>query len=324
MKSHEIRQSFLDYFAERGHKPQKSAPLVPHGDPTLLFTNAGMVPFKSFFLGDETPPAPRAVRPRSACECPASTTTWRTSDPARAITPSSRCWATSPSATISRRGHRDGLGAGDGGVGGRRRHLYATVFRDDDGAHALWLEDLRSAGGAGAALREKDNFWAMGDTGPCGPCSEIFVDLAPDEPAADWGEGSESGRYIEIWNLVFMQYDRAADGSLKPLPKPSVDTGAGLERVSAVLQGVASNYDTDLFRPILAAAATLAGTRYGADGDADTSLRVIADHLRAVAFSSPTAHPGQPGARLRAAPHPSNTSLPLTGTIVLLPYFLPA
>ena len=131
---------------------------------------------------------------------------------------------------------------------------------------------------------EKDNFWAMGETGPCGPCSEIYVDRRPDLPEVGWDEGADSGRYLEIWNLVFMQYERAAGGTLTPLPKPSIDTGAGLERVAAVVAGVDSNYDTDLFQPILAGAAALAGKAYGRDAEHDISLRVIADHLRATAF----------------------------------------
>ncbi|HVS04388.1 MAG TPA: alanine--tRNA ligase, partial [Thermoanaerobaculia bacterium] len=162
--------------------------------------------------------------------------------------------------------------------------LSATVFEEDDEAAGLWArvsglppERIRRCGAG-------DNFWAMGETGPCGPCSEIFVDRHPGRSAVAWEEGTESGRYLEIWNLVFMQFDRDAAGTLRPLPNPSIDTGAGLERVAAVLGGVDSNYDTDLFQPILAAAATLARTAYGRDGDADVSLRVIADHLRAVTF----------------------------------------
>ncbi|MES1211645.1 MAG: alanine--tRNA ligase-related protein, partial [Acidobacteriota bacterium] len=162
--------------------------------------------------------------------------------------------------------------------------LFATGYEEDDEALELWrklstlpAERLHRCG-------KKDNFWAMGETGPCGPCSEIFADVHPELPLVSFEEGSESGRYVEIWNLVFMQYDRDEQGNLNPLPNPSIDTGAGLERVSAVLQGVDSNYDTDLFRPILDAAASLAKIRYGQDAEKDVSLRVIADHLRAVSF----------------------------------------
>jgi len=165
-----------------------------------------------------------------------------------------------------------------------KEHLFASVYREDDEAFELWRklsglpeERIQRCG-------EKDNFWAMGETGPCGPCSEIFVDRHPEEPAVGWGEGTDSGRYLEIWNLVFMQFDRDASGATRPLPRPSIDTGAGLERVAAVLAGVDSNYDTDLFRPLLEATATLARIAYGRAADADVSMRVVADHLRAIAF----------------------------------------
>jgi alanyl-tRNA synthetase len=162
--------------------------------------------------------------------------------------------------------------------------LFATVFEDDDEAEKLWLEISGLPPERVLRCGAEDNFWAMGETGPCGPCSEIFVDLHPERPAVGWEEGTESGRYLEIWNLVFMELERDAAGKTTPLPNPSIDTGAGLERVAAVLQGVESNYDTDLFQPILRAAAALAGTEYGRDPDGDVSLRVIADHLRAIAF----------------------------------------
>ena len=163
-------------------------------------------------------------------------------------------------------------------------HLTATVFEEDDEAAALW--EKVSSLPAKRILRcgAKDNFWAMGETGPCGPCSEIFVDVHPQLPEVEWEEGTESGRYLEVWNLVFMQYDRDESGKMIPLPNPSIDTGAGLERVAAVLQGVDSNYDTDLFRPLLEATAELAGIEYGRNTDTDVDFRVIADHLRAVAF----------------------------------------
>src|SRR5690606_15246584 len=162
--------------------------------------------------------------------------------------------------------------------------LTATVFEEDEEAAGLWArlsslppERILRCGAA-------DNFWAMGETGPCGPCSEIFIDVFPDRPTVDWEAGTASGRYLEIWNLVFMQYDRDSEGNLVPLPRPSIDTGAGLERVAAVLQGVDSNYDTDLFQPLIRAAASLAGRTYGAGGEHDVSLRVVADHLRAICF----------------------------------------
>jgi alanyl-tRNA synthetase len=165
--------------------------------------------------------------------------------------------------------------------------LFASVFREDDEAFDLWRKIAGLPESRVVRCGEKDNFWAMGETGPCGPCSEIYVDMAPQSPLVGWEEGTDSGRYLEIWNLVFMQFERARVGDeivTTPLPKPSIDTGAGLERVAAVLAGVHSNYETDLFTPILEATAALAKTKYGRAAEADVSMRVIADHLRATAF----------------------------------------
>ncbi|MDP9122196.1 MAG: alanine--tRNA ligase, partial [Acidobacteriota bacterium] len=285
MKSPEIRRSFLDFWKERGHRVYPSAPLVPHRDPTLLFTNAGMVQFKNYFLGAEAPPAPRAASVQKCMRVSGKHNDLENVGPsprhhtffemlgnfsfgdyfkAEAIRFAwdlvTRVW---------------GIPAG---------HLFATVLEGDDQAYDLWLRLSDLPAGRVHRAGPEDNFWAMGETGPCGPCSEIYVDIEPDRPAAGWEEGTRQGRYLEIWNLVFMQYERDDQGQLTPLPKPSIDTGAGLERIAAVLQGVRSNYDTDLFRPLLAAAAELAGLRYGADAERDVSLRVIADHLRAVSF----------------------------------------
>ena len=285
MKSHDIRQSFVDFFAERGHRHVPSAPLVPHGDPTLLFTNAGMVQFKSYFLGEETPPAPRAVTAQKCLRVSGKHNDLENVGPSpRHHTFFEMLGNFSFGDYFKEEAIRFGWELVTEVWGLAPERLSATVFHEDDEAWELWkgisgLPESRIHR-CGAA----DNFWAMGDTGPCGPCSEIFVDVHPERPAVGWEEGTESGRYLEIWNLVFMQFDRDAAGTLHPLPAPSVDTGAGLERVAAVLQGVESNYDTDLFGPILAAAAKLAGTSYGADGEDDVSLRVVADHLRAVTF----------------------------------------
>ncbi len=285
MKSSDVRQGFLDYFAERGHAALPSGPLVPAGDATLLFTNAGMVQFKDHFLGRVTVDPPRAVTSQKCMRVSGKHNDLENVGPsprhhtffemlgnfsfgdyfkAEAIEFAwelvTKVWGLPP------------------------ERLFATVFEEDDEAEELWKKvsglDPRRIYRCGA----KDNFWAMGDTGPCGPCSEIFVDLQPDRPQIDFHEGSENGRYLEIWNLVFMQFDRGEDGETVPLPNPSIDTGAGLERVAAVLQGVGSNYDSDLFQPILAAAAALADRTYGEDASADVSMRVIADHLRAVTF----------------------------------------
>ena len=285
MKSSDVRRSFLDFFTERGHSPQPSAPLVPHGDATLLFTNAGMVPFKDYFLGAVAPPFPRAVTVQKCMRVSGKHNDLENVGPSpRHHTFFEMLGNFSFGDYFKAEAIALGWELVTGVWGLPPERLFATVYERDDEAERLWLdisglppERVRRCG-------KKDNFWAMGETGPCGPCSEIFVDLHPDRPQVGWREGTEGGRYLEIWNLVFMQSDCAADGSAVDLPNPSIDTGAGLERVAAVLQGVESNYDSDLFRPLLRATAALAGREYGAAGEADVSMRVIADHLRAVTF----------------------------------------
>jgi len=292
MKSSDIRRSFLDFWSARGHRVVPSAPLVPHGDPSLLFVNAGMVPFKNYFLGQEPPPSPRAVSVQKCVRVSGKHNDLENVGPSvRHHTFFEMLGNFSFGDYFKEEAIRGAWELVTRVWGIPVERLTATVFEEDDEAHALWLalsslppERVRRCG-------REDNFWAMGETGPCGPCSEIFVDLHPERPPVPWQEGTGSGRYLEIWNLVFMQYERAApaagspSGELHPLPRPSIDTGAGLERVASVLQGVDSNYDTDLFRPLLAAAAELAGIRYGGgDPESDVALRVIADHLRAVTF----------------------------------------
>ena len=288
MTGEEIREQFLHYFETKGHRRVPSSSLVPANDPTLLFANAGMNQFKDVFTGDEPRPYARA-------------------------TTSQKC--------VRAGGKHNDLE----NVGRTRRHhtffemlgnfsfgdyfkedairfawelvtevyglpedrLYVTVFRDDDDAERLWtkvagvpLERIKRCG-------EKDNFWQMGDTGPCGPCSEIFYDYGPEglEPGEpDDPFPAEVSRYVEIWNLVFMQFNRDEHGELHPLPRPSIDTGMGLERTAAVLQGKLSNFDTDLFQPIIHRAGELLGLRYGADPATDTTLRIVADHSRSAAF----------------------------------------
>ncbi len=285
MKSGEVRQSFIDFFSQRGHRQVPSSPLVPHGDATLLFTNAGMVQFKDYFTGATTPEFRRAVTAQKCLRVSGKHNDLENVGPSprhhtffemlgnfsfgdyfkeEAISFAwdlvTRVW---------------GLDAD---------HLFASIFERDDEAGEMWKRISGLPSDRIVRCGEKDNFWAMGDTGPCGPCSEIYVDRSPALAKVSWEQGTDSGRYLEIWNLVFMQFERSADGSMKPLPNPSIDTGAGLERVTAVLEGVESNYDTDLFQPVLRAAAELAGTQYGRDAGRDVSLRVIADHLRAVSF----------------------------------------
>jgi len=289
MKSAEIRSSFVDFFADHGHRAVPSSPLVPHGDATLLFTNAGMVQFKDYFTGAATPEFRRAVTVQKCLRVSGKHNDLENVGPSpRHHTFFEMLGNFSFGDYFKAEAIEWGWDLVTRVWGLPKEHLFASVFRGDDEAFELWR---RISGLPAARIQrcgEKDNFWAMGETGPCGPCSEIFVDRRPGEPQVDWDEGTESGRYLEIWNLVFMQFERnrGDDGTIvaTPLPTPSIDTGAGLERVAAALAGVDSNYDTDLFRPILEATATLAATRYGREPQADVSMRVVADHLRAVAF----------------------------------------
>ncbi len=285
MKSSDIRQSFVDFFVDEGHLAHASSPLVPHGDPTLLFANAGMVQFKDAFLGATAPPADRVVTVQKCMRVSGKHNDLENVGPsARHHTFFEMLGNFSFGDYFKEDAIRFAWDLVTGVWGLNPEHLFATVFEEDDQAAALWARLTSLPGERVLRCGAADNFWAMGDTGPCGPCSEIFVDRHPDRPHVDWAEGSENGRYLEIWNLVFMQYDRQPGGELLDLPNPSIDTGSGLERVASVMQGVESNYDTDLFQPILRATATLAGVEYGADEHRDTAMRVIADHLRATAF----------------------------------------
>ena len=282
MKSTEVRQKFLDFFAARDHQIVASSSLVPANDPTLLFTNAGMVQFKEAFLGEETRSYSRA-------------------------TTSQRCVRAGgkhndlENVGYTARHHTffEMLGNFSFGDYFKREaiqfawefltvelrlppeRLWVTVFEDDDEAASIWLNEIKVNPERLSRLGQKDNFWAMGDTGPCGPCSEIFYDHGPDVPGGPPGSSDEDGdRYIEIWNLVFMQFERKSDGSMTSLPKPSVDTGAGLERLSAVLQKVHSNYEIDLFQSLLKEVIKITRT----EDLQNSSLNVIADHIRSCAF----------------------------------------
>ncbi len=280
--SAELRRAFLDYFVKHDHQEVASSSLVPHDDPTLLFTNAGMVQFKDTFLGREKRPYKRA-------------------------TTSQRCVRAGgkhndlENVGYTARHHTffEMLGNFSFGdyfkqdaieyawefltetLGLPAEKLWVTVFEEDDEAAGIWLKGIGVDANRFSRCGVKDNFWAMGDTGPCGPCSEIFYDHGPHVPGGPPGSPDEDGdRYIEIWNLVFMQYNRDADGKLNPLPKPSVDTGMGLERLAAVMQGVHSNYEIDLFQNLIKAAVQVTGC----SDLAENSLRVIADHIRSCAF----------------------------------------
>jgi alanyl-tRNA synthetase len=282
MTSNEVRQAFLDFFRDHGHEVVASSPLVPGNDPTLLFTNAGMVQFKDLFLGAEK---------RSYTTAASSQRCVRAGGKHNDL----------ENVGYTARHHTffEMLGNFSFGDYFKREaiqyawefltktlelpeeRLWVTVFEEDDEAADIWLKEMKVDPERFTRMGEKDNFWAMGDTGPCGPCSEIFFDHGPDVPGGPPGSPDEDGdRYVEVWNLVFMQFDRSMDGKLTPLPAPSVDTGMGLERIAAVMQGVHSNYQIDLFANLMQAAADILGVK----NEGQSSLNVIADHIRACAF----------------------------------------
>jgi alanyl-tRNA synthetase len=280
--STELRAAFLDFFKERGHTVVPSSSLVPGNDPTLLFTNAGMVQFKDLFLGKEKR---NYVRAASSQRCVRAGGKHNDLEnvgyTARHHTFFEMLGNFSFGDYFKQDAIRFAWDFVTGTLGIPPAKLWVTVYEEDDGAADIWLKEIGIDPQRFTRMGAKSNFWAMGDTGPCGPCTEIFYDHGPDIPGGPPGSPDEDGdRYVEIWNLVFMQFDRAADGTMTPLPKPSVDTGMGLERVAAVMQGVHSNYDIDLFRNLIKAAAEATGTTdLGAN-----SLKVIADHIRAASF----------------------------------------
>src|ERR1700683_4800277 len=282
MTSSEIRASFLEFFRKNGHAVVPSSSLVPGNDPTLLFTNAGMVQFKDVFLGKESRDYSRAA---SAQRCVRAGGKHNDLEnvgyTARHHTFFEMLGNFSFCDYFKREAIHFAWNFVTGTLGIPKDRLWVTVFREDDEAERVWTQEIGIDPTRCTRLGEGPNFWAMGDTGPCGPCSEIFYDHGPEIPGGPPGSPNEDGdRFVEIWNLVFMQYDRSADGVLTPLPKPSVDTGMGLERTAAVMQGVHSNYDIDLFKSLIRAAAELTGTQ-----DLESSrLRVIADHIRACTF----------------------------------------
>ncbi|NYS61586.1 alanine--tRNA ligase [Vreelandella salicampi] len=281
MKSAEIRTAFLDYFAQHGHTIVPTSSLVPGNDPTLLFTNAGMVPFKDVFLGRDPRPYVRAT---SAQRCVRAGGKHNDLDnvgyTARHHTFFEMLGNFSFGDYFKRDAIRFAWSFLTETLGLPKDKLWVTVHISDDEAEKIWKDEIGVDPERFSKLDE-DNFWQMGDTGPCGPSSEIFFDHGPEVWGGPPGSPEEDGdRYIEIWNLVFMQFDRDAEGTLNPLPKPSIDTGLGLERVAAVMQGVHSNYEIDLFQNLLQAAAQATG-----HSDTNTpSLRVIADHIRSCAF----------------------------------------
>ncbi|TKB59012.1 MAG: alanine--tRNA ligase [Nitrospira sp.] len=279
----ELRRAFIRYFELQGHQAVPSSALIPQADPTLLFTNAGMNQFKRVFLGEDTRAYKRAVTVQKCLRAGGKHNDLE-------------------NVGYTRRHHTffEMLGNFSFGdyfkedaiqfgwefltqtVGLDKDRMWVTVFREDDEADRLWKK-MGVSPSRIVRCGEKDNFWQMGDTGPCGPCSELHFDQGPSVPGDDRPNG-EGDRVIEIWNLVFMQFNRDAAGTLHPLPKPSIDTGMGLERLAAVAQGVYSNYDGDVFTPLLSAVAARAGVRYRGQDITDRSMRVVADHLRAITF----------------------------------------
>lgn len=282
MKSSEIRQKFLEFFEAYGHVIVPSSSLVPANDPTLLFTNAGMVQFKDVFLGQDKRPYVRAV---SAQRCVRAGGKHNDLEnvgyTARHHTFFEMLGNFSFGDYFKRNAILFAWEFLTGSLNIPKEKLWATVYAEDDEAADIWLNEVKIEPSRLVRIATSDNFWQMGDTGPCGPCSEIFYDHGPEVAGGPPGsENADGDRYIEIWNLVFMQYNRDASGELHPLPKPSVDTGMGLERISAVMQRVHSNYEIDLFRSLIEAAARVTGEQ----DLSNNSLKVIADHIRACAF----------------------------------------
>ncbi len=291
MKSAEIRRRFLDYFAARGHAVRPSSPLVPAKDPTLLFTNAGMVQFKGLFLGEEKP---AFVRAATSQKCVRAGGKHNDLEEVGRTARHHTFFEMLGNFSFGDYFKREAIGYAwefltvEMGLDPNR--MFVTVHHTDDEAAGLWTEVAGVARDRIHRLGDKDNFWQMADTGPCGPCSEIHYDLRPREERGtlpdteELERRGEAGEFLELWNLVFMQFDRDARGERTPLPAPSIDTGLGLERLAAVMQGVGSNYHTDLFLPLLERVADAVGRAYEAASEEGVSYRVMADHARAVAF----------------------------------------
>ncbi len=282
MKTSEIREAFLEFFMENGHKKVVSSSLVPADDPTLLFTNAGMVQFKDVFLGSSDLGVKRAV---SSQRCVRAGGKHNDLDNVGYTARHHTFFEMLGNFSFGDYFKRDAIEFGwrflTERLGIPSDKLWVTVFEDDTEAERIWLEEIGVSPDNFSKCGEKDNFWMMGDTGPCGPCSEIFYDHGPDIPGGPPGSPDEDGdRYVEIWNLVFMQYERSANGDLKSIPAPSVDTGMGLERIAAVMQGVHNNYDIDLFKNLIEEI-----RKYCTGHKSElASLRVIADHIRSSVF----------------------------------------
>jgi alanyl-tRNA synthetase len=282
MSAAEVRRAFLDFFREHGHTVVPSSSLVPGNDPTLLFTNAGMVQFKDVFLGKEKRDYVRATTSQRVVRAGGKHNDLENVGyTARHLTFFEMLGNFSFGDYFKRDAIRFAWNLLTQTLKLDPARLWVTVFRDDDEAAEIWLREIGVPSNRLTRLGEKSNFWSMGDTGPCGPCSEIFYDHGPAVPGGPPGSPDEDGdRFVEVWNLVFMQFERSADGKMTPLPRPSVDTGMGLERIATVMQNVHSIYDIDLFKSLIGAAARLADTH----DLTSSSLRVIADHIRSCTF----------------------------------------
>lgn len=287
MDHKEIRKIYLDFFKDKGHEVIASSSLIPRDDPTLLFTNAGMVQFKGLFLGEEKRDYTRAVTSQKCVRAGGKHNDLE-------------------NVGYTARHHTFFEMLGNFSFGDYfkeeaiawawellvdrykldKEKLYITIYKDDDEAHEIWEKQIGVPSSKIIRLGEKDNFWAMGDTGPCGPCSEIHFDQGESAGCGkpDCAPGCDCDRYLEIWNLVFTQYDRDAKGNLTRLPRPNIDTGMGLERITAVIQGVKNNYDTDIFSAPISRLEELSSIKYGTNDKCDLSFRVISDHARAAAF----------------------------------------
>ena len=287
MKSSEIRTAFLEYFRSKDHRIVPSSPLIPRHDPTLLFVNAGMVQFKSIFLGEEKSTYSRATSCQKCMRAGGKhSDIENVGHTARHHTFFEMLGNFSFGDYFKREAMLFAWELLTGRFGLPKEKLYVSVYEQDEEAANLWTELTGIPAEKIVRLGAKDNFWQMGDTGPCGPCSEIIIDQGEDFGCGkpDCKVGCDCDRYLELWNLVFMQYNRDESGALTPLPKPSIDTGMGLERITAVLQSKKTNFDTDIFAPIISAIETFSGVRYGRNIQSDISIKVIADHIRAIAF----------------------------------------
>src|SRR5712692_5156507 len=292
MTGDRLREALLLYFERHHHRRVRSSSLVPGDDPTLLFTNAGMVQFKGVFLGEER----RDNRRATSCQkCVRAGGKHNDLENVGRTARHHTFFEMLGNFSFGDYFKADAIDFAweflTRDLGIDRGRLMATVFTDDDDAFALWKKVAGFGNDRILRLDEKDNFWAMGDTGPCGPCSEVHFHQGDHLPCAEeaagrrcLGPACECDRWLEIWNLVFMQFNRDASGAMTPLPRPSIDTGMGLERVAAVLQGKMSDYDTDLFAPLIGHVSALARKPYRAREQDDVSMQVIADHARATAF----------------------------------------